>query len=335
MNGGRRSSKKNIKKIKAGADFDNQFNLDVHREYKCAPNVYAYKTDIYNERLGTFDTCYNIHQLKNMIIAYNKTRPTESRISEDILKTNDKDFMWLTLKEKLENECGNDEYCWTNDKLINKLPGDVKESVLTMTFKPERPMGKNGKTMNAWLSNFDISNVVEQLKRIYRDFEFLGPFPIDYEKYPEMYTLNMNVLSDLLRKGKKRIGIVFNTGTLKSGGIHWVALFLNFKIKHPIEDAYTIEYFDSVGRNPPKVIRNLIEQIKSGICLNFKEGCIKIHEKVKQLAHQKGNNECGVYCLYFISERLKGRSYEDLQANEMTDNIMFEFRNKFFMISKK
>jgi transcriptional regulator NrdR family protein len=318
IKGGKRSRKRNL----GGTNLD-KYYLDIHKNYKCAPNVYFYKSNIYNEKLGTFDSCFNTKQLKNIVIAYNKTKSSDKQISEDILKTDDRDLIWSTIRDKLYQNCGNDEYCWTKDKLMEELPANVKDEILTKTFKPERPLGRSGKNMSAWLSNIDIENVLEQLYDVYKDFILLGPFPIDYKKYPQLYELNTDVILEAINKGKKRIGVMFNTGTLKSGGVHWVCLFLDFVNG-------TIEYFDSVGHKPPKVIGEFINDVNNDICSRFTKGCIKMHEKIKQLQHQKGNNECGVYCLYFITEKLKGRSYEDIQSNEMTDSVMFQFRNKFF-----
>jgi hypothetical protein len=352
--GGKKRTTLNNKKIKfGGANLDN-YHIDIHKNYKCAPNVYAFKENIYNDKLNRadgFDTCYSKDQLNSLAFAYNKINGgnrgiggTEKNGKVLEIENKNKETLWNELKEKLEDECGDNEYCWINsknpknpkNKIINYLPEKVKESILNKTFKPERPLGKNGKNLSAWLSNIDIEKVATQLKEIYNDFELLGPYPIDFYNYrdniPE-YNLNVKLINNLINKGKRRIAIVFNTGTLKSGGIHWIALFLDFKNKNPITGEYTIEFFDSVGNKPPKVVALLIEQIKDDICPKFVNGCIKMHEKIKQFPHQKGNNECGVYCLYFITEKLKGRSYESIQANEMTDAMMNEFRNKFFMLS--
>ena len=43
-----------------------------------------------------------------------------------------------------------------------------------------------------------------------------------------------------------------------------------------------------------------------------------------------GNNECGVYCLYFISNMLKNKSYFDIIENIKRDKDMHEFRKVYF-----
>ena len=157
----------------------------------------------------------------------------------------------------------------------------------------------------------------------------MGSFPIDYIKY-SFYNLDAKVIKKLIKKGIVRLGTIFNTGTLQSGGKHWVALFLNLKHKDYM-NKFTIEYFDSVGNNPLNEIKTFMNQLKEQICKN---DCIPIHLHVKQLSHQKGNSECGVYCLYFITERLKGRTYVDIQSQLTPDAVMEKWRSKFFRYTK-
>ena len=46
--------------------------------------------------------------------------------------------------------------------------------------------------------------------------------------------------------------------------------------------------------------------------------------------HQRGNNECGVYSLYFITSRLQGKSCDYLNKKIIKDPEMNKFRKKFF-----
>ena len=39
------------------------------------------------------------------------------------------------------------------------------------------------KKPNEWLSSVDITKVMKQYGSAYRDFEFLGPSPIDYDTH--------------------------------------------------------------------------------------------------------------------------------------------------------
>lgn len=303
-------------------------------EYKCAPNIYheklSKKEEIFWEKEKTFSTCFPKKYLIAMINVYNSQYSDKINLNK-ILKSEDnvKYKLWKVLQQKFYNKCENNEICWLEEPIIKKLSKEDRGVIYTSVFKPLQPKDKYGKYKGVWLSNFDIEKVMRQYELIYSDFKFLGPFPIDYIKY-SFYNLDINIIKKLIKKGIKRIGIIFNTGTLKSGGQHWVALYLNFKNKD-FKGSYTIEYFDSVGKNPPTEIKTFLEQVKDNIC---KDDCVPIHLHVKQLSHQLGNSECGVYCLYFITERLKGRTYIDIQSQLTPDDVMEKFRSKFYRKNK-
>ena len=72
--------------------------------------------------------------------------------------------------EKLYKKCNNNEACWVDQEFV-----DNKKVV--NVFKPKRPKGKY-----KWLSTYDIRNAMKQYEKVYPDFEFLGPVPIDFDK---------------------------------------------------------------------------------------------------------------------------------------------------------
>jgi len=306
------------------------FYIDTHKKYKCSPNVYYHLDDIIDHKHGKFASCFSPDQLIKLANAYNKWNGSNGSGNPiKIPSRKDPDFtfkLWKSLNDALMKNCSGNESCWVSLPFIKLLDSSDQQTLTQFTFKPPRPMGKNKRTPNAWLSNFDISHVLAQYEVIFPDFVFLGPYPIDFAEHFSLYGFSPETITTVLKKKFKRIAIVFNTGTLKSGGKHWISLFLDFR--NP--EKATIEYFDSVGYAPPRVINNLINTIKESVCHANSLKCYNILEYTKQLDHQKGSTECGVYSLYFITERLKGRSYADIQANEMPDNVMFEFRNKFF-----
>jgi len=270
-----------------------------------------------------------------MVKAYNSDHNDKILLDQILNKTNNTQYhLWKAINNKLKNKC-DDETCWTTQPFVNNLDDKTKNFVENLTFKPTRPLDPSGNHKGVWLSNFDIDYVMRQYEHIYSDFKFLGPYPIDWIKY-NFYKFTPHVIKNLLAKKMNRIGIIFNTGTLESGGKHWVAMFLNFRDKVSLKEGngelkvgkYTIEYFDSVGTKPPAQIETIIDQIHDACCAPDK--CMLAHKYVNQLAHQKGTSECGVYCLYFISERLKGRSYVDIQSQLTHDDVMEAYRSKFF-----
>ena len=49
------------------------------------------------------------------------------------------------------------------------------------------------------------------------------------------------------------------------------------------------------------------------------------------LQHQKGNTECGVYCLHFLETMLKGKNFEDYIKTKNNDEYIEKFRNYYFI----
>ena len=77
------------------------------------------------------------------------------------------------------------------------------------------------------------------------------------------------------------------------------------------------------GQEPPDELEyQLKEQGKS----NNKE----IKFKVNDVRHQFKNSECGVYCMYFITELIKGRTFDDVTRNIIRDDEMNEKRGYFY-----
>ena len=84
-----------------------------------------------------------------------------------------------------------------------------------------------------------------------------------------------------------------------------MSLFVDLKSKF-------IFYFDSTADTMPSQIKKLIESIKNQgkrISIDF-----KIYEN-KKIEHQKGNNECGMYSLFFIVTLLT-RKYNNTVLNK-------------------
>ena len=353
-------------------DFDTY--IDIHSNYQCSPAVFAKKKNIIDPRYkrnNNFATCFRKKDLISMIRSYNKYHSKKGDLSiinlskrlEDLSKYD----LWNALDTQFKSVC-DDEVCWINQPTFRQLPKDNYEFVKDLTFKPPRPTDDSGNTKNAWLSNEDIEKVMKQYEKIYPDFKFMGPYPIDFAKHFNYYGFNENMIQEFIKQDFRRIGIVFNTGTLSSGGIHWVALYIN--LKDALRNGYyTVEFFDSVGTDPQREIGEIIctlvfnqncknrvqydkytkniikiKNLSGGSDNNIskcaktlenfvyktKIGDIELIPLVNKISHQQGNNECGVYCTYFITERLKGKSFFDIVCNKMKDAKMNKFRHKFF-----
>lgn len=282
---------------------DKYHNNDNYKKLQCSP-------DVNNKNY----TCYNNDNLEKMRKLWNARHP------ERIISSNDPIEIWSKLKENIGSAC-NKESCWLKQKFME---GNISRDLLNYTFSPKSPDSwKTNK--NEWLSSDDILKVMKQYEKFYKCFDFIGPSPIDYDTHKlygecvweELCKFN---LSNEIKKGKNKIGIIFNTDPHNKGGEHWICLFINIKKKYII-------YFDSVGNYTPTQVNKLIKNIKNqGNAMDLKFKVFK-----NKLKHQKRDSECGMYCLHVIIELLKDKTDPDELINKrITDEEMELYRKKYF-----
>ena len=294
-----RTTKKNTKNTKK--------TIKSFKKLNCSPT---------NDKSINEFTCYDkddLIKLKNIWNARHTDKPME---------TNDPKEIWNKLKNYYANIC-NKETCWIRQMVTNeKLKKDLLNS-----FAPKSP-DEWKKNPNEWLSSLDIIQVMNQYEKKYKNFDFIGPSPIDYDTHmlngecvwEELCHFN---LSKHLSKGYNKIGVIFNTDPHNKGGEHWISLFINVKNK-------IIFFFDSVGDPIPnrikKFVDNVIEQgkkLKKPINFEFDQN--------HPVEHQKGNTECGMYSLYFIIHMLENKiSSNYLKTHKLDDKYVEKFRKIYF-----
>jgi hypothetical protein len=258
-------------------------------------------------------TCYDGKSLIKMKVQWNNRHP------DDKILSNDEREIWNVLKDKMSDVCNN-EQCWLKQKFMeNNLSSDLT----TYTFAPKAP-NKWIENPNEWLNSTDITRVMKQYENKYDDFEFIGPSPIDFDSkdgnqcvWPEICNFK---LENMIRKDKKKIGFIFNLDPHYKGGSHWLSMFVDIKDKY-------ILFFNSTGDGPGKETSALIERIIS----QGKNMGIKFKKHVNTKDHQRENTECGIYCLYCISELLSGnKDPEHFLTKRISDDDMEALRYKFF-----
>jgi len=260
-------------------------------------------------------TCYSDEALNKMKTLWNARHPdvkitaTEPRV------------IWNTLKNNMSNIC-NVETCWLRQ---NFMKDESTKSLMAYTFAPQAPKTWK-KDPYEWLTSLDIERVMKQYEKKYKCFEFMGPSPIDFDKhllYNECVweELCKFSLSKLIKKGKNKIGIIFNLDPHYENGSHWVSIFVNVRAGY-------IFYFDSNGDAIPDEIMELVNRITTqadalGISMKFYEN--------HPFEHQKSNTECGMYSLYLIINLLKDcKSYKAFMTKRVPDAEMKKLRNKYF-----
>ncbi len=258
-------------------------------------------------------TCYtkaSLFKLKNIWNA----RHGDSKITTNVPKE-----IWDYLSSHMANTCKR-ESCWLKKNWINqKLP----KNILDNTFAPEQPDVWKKKPTE-WLTSIDILDVMKQYEKTYKSFEFLGPSPVDFDTH-KMYgecvweELCKFSLKEMKSKGKTKIGIIFNTDKHTQPGSHWVAMFIDMKK----QDIY---YFDSYADEAPREIEKLGKKIQMQSETFGKK--YKYIENKKR--HQWSDSECGMYCLHFIIELVKGVSFKKIESKRIDDKFMKKLRNIYF-----
>lgn len=243
------------------------------------------------------------------------------RHPDDIISTNNPKDIWSQLKNKMSNVCDK-ESCWLKQKFIKTGLDNVLRNY---TFAPNSPSSWK-KNPYEWLSSTDIEKVMKQYEYAYPNFSFLGPSPIDFDK-KQLYNqcvweeiCNFD-LKSFIKKNKNKIGIIFNTDPHYKSGSHWIALYIDIKNK-------IIYFFDSNGDSCPKEILELVERIKTqALQLNIN---MVFHEN-HPTEHQKGDTECGIYTIYFITELVKDNKTPDyFSKNIISDENVHIYRKIFF-----
>jgi hypothetical protein len=244
-------------------------------------------------------TCFSIEALKN--IANKCNLKYDSQIDTNL----GKEELYNEIEKVLKGICKG-ETCW-----IEKLNGQHNSNI-NKYHKPIRPEG------SSWLSNIDIRDVLKQYQDKYHDFMLFGPYPIDFQEIASEIA-NIDLLK-LHQKGVRKIGVVYNTDPHYKSGQHWICTYLDLNNK-------SHEFFDSVGDEPMIEIKQFMDKIKG---LAKEQLKINIENRINKIQHQYANNECGVYAINYIVERLNGKSFDEIVNNKVKDEEMNARRDKYF-----
>lgn len=186
-----------------------------------------------------------------------------------------------------------DERKWLNDE---RIPSQYLNAF--------RDQWSDGKPHNLLDTN-DIMNVLKQYEEVYDFFKFMGVEPIDFNSSYKVQSkskciaadlrlcdLSLKTLNDM---EKTDFGIVINLDTHNNPGSHWVACYGS--IDKTKEDKFGIFYFDSIGNTPPEQIQTFMKSIATNVT---KETGVKFPISYNRKKIQRGNTECGIYCIVFI-----------------------------------
>jgi hypothetical protein len=258
-----------------------------------------------DQRISKY-SCYTKPILIKIQQEYNKHHPTNQ-----IHASNDID-LWTKLKNNFTT-CSKED-CWLQEIKDASIRKNIQEYI----FAPKHPPEWNDNP-NEWLSNIDIEKVLAQYQKKYKKFIMLGPTTIDFDSKPAELNhkcveerLCKFSLEEYVKKGKTKIGIVFNLDKFDESGSHWVSMFIDV-------DEQIIFYFDSANDEIPNEMKKLVDRIKTqGVNLK-KPVHFKYYDSARS-RHQMGSTECGMYSLFFIITMLTGKS-ESNKKMTMKDKI--------------
>ena len=241
---------------------------------------------------------------------------SHKQIHKDIMK----------ILKKIDNK-SNESSLLDINIIINNLSKEKLERFIN-SFKPKRPEEWN-KNKNEWLSNIDIEKVLSQYSEAYPEFHLHGPTPIDFKlkennicKVDDLCKFNLKKHID---NNETKLGFVFNTDPHNESGEHWISLYVDCKGINM--DVPTIYFFDSTGDNPPKEVEELINIIIN----QGKQENIIFTYLCNDKQHQKGNTECGVYTIHFITYMVEENNFLDYINNKKSDEYIEKFRKIFFI----
>uniref|UniRef100_A0A6C0HI59 Ubiquitin-like protease family profile domain-containing protein n=1 Tax=viral metagenome TaxID=1070528 RepID=A0A6C0HI59_9ZZZZ len=292
-------------------------------------------------------TCYTPDVLIKIKNAYN-----ESHSKDEYIPWSNPQEIWRTLNKRLIN-CSKED-CWLSTIRNKKLAQELEDII----FAPEHPPEWLNNP-NEWLTDLDISNVMKQYEKTYKNFKFIGPSPIDFDTrvkrgdlpwakpgnssdkvcvWEELCHLN---LAKLLKRGITQLGMVFNLDRYDEPGSHWVSLYVSLGEQGKLRKSNTggtipksheqegpfVFYFDSTGREAPPEIKTLIKNIQNQAEALQPPMKIKLYNNNGQ-DHQKSNTECGMYSLFFIITMLTGKMEDQDEPN---GELVLDFNGKIVL----
>jgi hypothetical protein len=213
------------------------------------------------------------------------------------------------------------ERCLMEQNEIKQVLGSAWSSNLR-NFKSVGP-----RRSSEWLDNFSIDKTLELLQLKHPTFYHIRYQMIDFgELCTELCKLNW---TNLYNEGFRTFGAVVNTDYSSGSGVHWFALFGDFRDENKV---FTIEYFNSTGDDPMPQIAEWFKRFKNRFGKDFKK---PIQDVVAtKIQNQEDTHSCGPYSLYYIISRVEGVPCLYFRKNRIGDNVMHLFRKYIFSDDK-
>ena len=283
-------------------------------ELHCSP-----KAHVENAEDGNY-TCFSKPELKLLAAEFNKKSPKKIKI------TGKKKEIVNQLLEAYKEVCDKHQFCWIKQTLTDP----EKIAKLEKSFRPKMPDSWNDNP-NTWLNTYDILYVMKQYEDLHKDFVFIGIYPIDFNESNSFgrcigdILCNFDIKTNILDKGKKQFGIVFNTDPSTRSGSHWYSMYCNL---NPNKKNYGIYSYDSVANEAQKQVKLFMKKVCDQV--NDK----KFECKENKIQRQFSNYDCGVYSMVFITQCLKNIPFKIICEKMQTDKYVNSFRQVLYRPSR-
>jgi hypothetical protein len=267
------------------------------------------------------DSCLDRRHVRMIYDRYRKVHGIPA--SED-LSDGDEAKMYKVLKARLSGMAPCDrEYCWLNLGFLSDIHDQLKD-----VWRPAKPVSWR-KNPVSWLSNFDIEGVLKQYVDLFDDYMHIGTVPADFwvnEKGRCVVDDVCNLtIPYIVKKNKRRFGIVVNLDLHDSPGSHWVAVYANLDKRHKNFGLY---YYDSVANPPKQVLARFLDLTCKAAEEHLK---CPFHLHVNSHRVQYRNTECGMFATVFLLRCLEEKqSFRHICKTMGNDARMAKLRDSFF-----
>jgi len=242
-----------------------------------------------------------LKELRLFAKEYNKSFPKDT-----IRLQGTKTELYAAIREKLARYCKSDnsDHCWIEQSFVQSQT----KSVLEKGFRPKKPR-EWYRNRFTWLNTFDILDIMKQYEFLYKDFAFMGVYPIDFQNtYPNSPTTcigkvfcQFNIKTHVLDMKKKRFAVVLNLDKHNQSGSHWVSLYCNFDVK---AKNFGIYYYDSVAYPPNRSVIEFMKKVEAQVKSHLKPHRT-FEVSFNRIQKQTENTECGVFSIVFLTQMLK------------------------------
>jgi hypothetical protein len=180
-----------------------------------------------------------------------------------------------------------------------------------------------------WLSDEEIADKLKQFEKEDRTFHSLQVWP----RIPMS-----NVLTGIIKKfvpflrmtkngghragERTKFGVVFNTQR-RGQGRHWVLVFVD-----TANNKREIEYIDPLGLPPSPDMTNTLCALSTALFI----GTGRVYTSVlNKNAYQTGASQCGMFALFYIAERLAGKTMHTIVEDvQLDDQKMQDLKTVYF-----